>query len=387
MSPDVPILSHHVHLFQNKGSRFTGDEVLQPEDLAEDINRRFAEALNITETCQSWIGYDSVRCGFNLDEGGWELVPALPDRNWAFSILPSDFSAAVSWITQNRCIQYTPEPSDDPKYTAPKHEPLCYDIFIHANTGCFMNDHHEWGMWIGTPHTVLDIGFAPCLYGCGPSSQPGCNPGIGLGDERMQCLMENEEECLSDGFGEGGLGLCLAQNDCITFDEEGNLNVAALTSCVQRIPIINPNPACGDQLDITGALGCVANCGDENNIACVLGCVTDNVEIAPGLRQVLSCSMGDGVCSDKRGFGALPCNEDGSVRGIDLCCDGYAPLGELFPDTKPAFPDRACEENGNLLCGVDFVDQPPTQDGSLRQDTWSSIMDSAREKPNTIDAM
>lgn len=386
MSSDVPILSHHIHLFQNKGSAFTGDLVEQPEDLAEDINARMAEALNITETCQSWIGYDSVRCGFNLDEGGWELVPALPDRNWAFSILPSDFAAAVQWIQKNRCIEYTPEPSDDPNYPAPKHEPLCYDIFIHPNTGCFINDHHEWGMWIGDPHTVLDLGFAPCLYGCGETSQPGCNPGIGLGDERMMCLVENEEECLSN-TGEG-LGMCLVQNDCIQFDEAGNLDVATMTGCLQRIPIVNPNPACGDKLDIAGALACAGECEvGDGNPGCILGCLRETVDIAPGLQQVLSCSMGDGVCSDKRGFGALPCNEDGNVAGIDLCCDGYAPLGELFPDVKPAFPDRECSENGNLLCGVDFVDQPPTQDGSMRRDTWASIMEAARNKPNTIDAL
>jgi len=386
MTSETPILSHHIHLFQNQGSRFTGDEVEQPEDLAEDINRRMAAALNITETCQSWVGYDSVRCGFNMDGGpgerGWELVPALPDRNWAFSILPSDFAAAVQWIQKNRCVEYTPEPSDDPKYTAPKHDPLCYDIFIHPNTGCFINDHHEWGMWIGTPHTVLDLGFAPCLYGCGPSSQPGCNPGIGLGDERMMCLMDNEEQCMSKAG--DGLGLCLVQNDCLSF-EDGNLDVAALTSCLQRIPIVNPNPACGDKLDILGALDCVGNCDGEDG--CILECVRGTVDIAPGLQELLSCTMGDGVCSDTRGFGALPCNEDGSVAGIDLCCDGYSPLGELFPDTKPAFPDQGCEINGNLLCGVDFVSQPDTWNGEMRRDTWANIMEAARTKPNTIDVV
>jgi len=381
----VPILSHHIHLFQNKGSRFTGDEIIQPEDLAEDINRRMKEALNITETCQSWIGYDSVRCGFRMDEGGWELVPALPDRNWAFSILPSDFAAAVTFIQQNRCVAYTPEPSTDPKYTAPVHDPLCYDIFIHPNTGCFMPDHHEWGLWIGTPHVVMDLGFSPCLWGCGASSQAGCNPGIGLGDEKLMCLMENEAECMSE-MG-GGLGACLVKNECID-TSSGALDVAKLTKCIQSIPIVNPRPVCGDKIDIAGALACAATCEPgTGNPGCVLDCMTSTVVIAPGLKQVLACSMGDGVCGDKRGWGALPCNEDGNVRGIDLCCDGYAPLGNLFPDTKPAFPDRQCLENGNLLCGVDFVDQPPTQDGSMRKDTWSSIQAYARTKPNEIDAL
>ena len=46
-----------------------------------------------------------------------------------------------------------------------------------------MNDHHEWGAWFGTPHLVVDVGFAPCMHGCGPTTQLGCNGLPGLCDE------------------------------------------------------------------------------------------------------------------------------------------------------------------------------------------------------------
>ncbi len=81
--------------------------------------------------------------------------------------------------------------------------------------------------------------------------------------------------------------MCLIQHDCIQFGADGSLDIAALTKCVQRIPIVNPNPACGDKLDAVEALACVTSCGDvANNMPCVFDCVRNNVEIAPGLEKV-----------------------------------------------------------------------------------------------------
>jgi hypothetical protein len=98
-------------------------------------------------------------------------------------------------------------------------------------------------------------------------------------------------------------------------DDDGSLNIPALTGCVQRIPIVNPNPACGDKLDAVAALACVASCDDlegripdaignidrQDTMPCILECVKDNVDLAPPL----SCALNGGVCSENREFTSI----------------------------------------------------------------------------------
>lgn len=177
---NVPIISHHIHLFRDSGSG--ANQIEQPIGPASKILAKMYEAFNITQECDSWIGHDARRCGFNVDGSfgsdgpGWYFLPSLPEKNWAVSILPSDFGAAVQWISQNRCA--------DNNGTV-----VCYDVLVHPNTGCMVNDHNEWGAWFGTPHRVVEVGFAPCLYGCGPTTQLGCNgfPGKCDAVERGGC--------------------------------------------------------------------------------------------------------------------------------------------------------------------------------------------------------
>jgi CubicO group peptidase (beta-lactamase class C family) len=79
--------------------------------------------------------------------------------------------------------------------------------------------------------------------------------------------------------GKLGLGQCLVQNDCI--DTSDGLDIIKLTNCVQRIPILNPNPPCGDKIDVLGATSCVADA--DGNILDILNCVRDNVEIGENM--------------------------------------------------------------------------------------------------------
>lgn len=211
LNPNVVVQSHHFHLFQGKGSRFNDppNEVMGPQEPAEDIYRGMLTALNITHECDTWIGYDGRRCGFNVDgsfmpdgtEGfiGWYPTPVLPDRNWAFQVLPSDFAAAMHYMTMNRCIRQELVEDPDSAFPAPKHDPFCYDVFVHVNTGCFYSDHHEWAFWMngGDDHVVPDITFAPCLHGCGATSPPGCNEGV-LPNDMMLCPREND--CCNDSI-------------------------------------------------------------------------------------------------------------------------------------------------------------------------------------------
>ena len=88
----------------------------------------------------SWIGHDARRCAFNIDGSfgtkgpGWYFLPSLPDQNWAVSVMPSDLGAALHFISQNRCV-----PRNDTES-----EVVCYDVLVHPNTGCLLNDHREW---------------------------------------------------------------------------------------------------------------------------------------------------------------------------------------------------------------------------------------------------
>jgi hypothetical protein len=117
----------------------------------------------------------------------------------------------------------------------------------------------------------------------------------------VDCLSDNQDQCMSN-VGEGGLVMCLVQNDCIVIDENEELDIARITSCVQRIPILNPSPVCGDKIDTIGALACIGTCGEEDPL-CIVQCLGENAEFAPGLTDVFQCAMDGGVCE---GLATLP---------------------------------------------------------------------------------
>merc|ERR1712046_285254 len=43
------------------------------------------------------------------------------------------------------------------------------DVLVHANSGCQLNDHTEFGIWMGTKWEMNTVGLACCLHG-----PPGC---------------------------------------------------------------------------------------------------------------------------------------------------------------------------------------------------------------------
>jgi hypothetical protein len=96
-----------------------------------------------------------------------------------------------------------------------------------------------------------------------------------------------------------------------------------LANCVQRIPIVNPNPPCGDYLDTIGALSCVADCGDD--VQCVLGCVIESATFASGIETLLACTTKDGVCSDNGGDPDIPLLLGYNMRELFICEEGVPP--------------------------------------------------------------
>jgi arylsulfatase A-like enzyme len=138
-----------------------------------------------------------------------------------------------------------------------------------------------------------DQDYYDCLAGCEMLCSPREFPLI-------ECLLENQ--CLDDfdletpAEDRHGLGMCLINNDCIVIDDDAGLDVGALTRCVQSIPIVNPEPPCGDDLDIADVLDCISSCGEEDS-TCALKCFLDSSTFAPGLGTYLTCTTGDGICA------------------------------------------------------------------------------------------
>jgi hypothetical protein len=75
---------------------------------------------------------------------------------------------------------------------------------------------------------------------------------------------------------EAGLVFCLIENDCLDGVMDGDF--ANVLGCIQRIPILNPNPPCGDKVDTVALLGCIPGCA-EGETECLASCVMDNAEI------------------------------------------------------------------------------------------------------------
>jgi beta-glucosidase len=147
---------------------------------------------------------------------------------------------------------------------------------------------------ITIPREENQVGFTQDMY---PGVRPEFNPGNGPVQE---CLEENADQCLSQ-LGEGGFGACLVENDCIQFDETGEISIPAITRCIQPIPILNPNPPCAEEINAPETLSCMLGCQTSDRaFFCVAGCFFENVELAPGFLELFQCMQYEGVCADTR---------------------------------------------------------------------------------------
>jgi len=73
-------------------------------------------------------------CEFPYDDApGTECAMPFNSKTAAFSIPVDRFEEAVGWIMLNRGT---------------------YDVLVHPNTGCMLNDHLEWGLWGGNPWPI-----------------------------------------------------------------------------------------------------------------------------------------------------------------------------------------------------------------------------------------
>lgn len=141
-SSPPPFHSYHIHLI------FWPD--LEPgyEAMANSRNstgalavqRRLVEQFHIDlgancTTCQLFGNctdvYEKTRlCMFTFDgRVGWGINTPFLAPNWAAYVPVERFADTVSWIMQHRGV---------------------YDVFVHPNSGCFIEDILDWSMWGGS---------------------------------------------------------------------------------------------------------------------------------------------------------------------------------------------------------------------------------------------
>merc|ERR1712070_489206 len=151
-----PILSYHLHVLFHGADRDAMDAALQKHN-------QFLLALgNYTELCpmahsQPASEYDGPICAFpfEFDPAAFpvDAVGPFEAPNFSFFVPKDLLQVAAGWWQQHR------------RYTDG-----ALDVLVHTNTGCQINDHTAFGMWMGTQWEMNTKGLACCLHG-----PPGCS--------------------------------------------------------------------------------------------------------------------------------------------------------------------------------------------------------------------
>ena len=118
------IYNWHFHLlyFQLNKAHTAGAMQIRDDFIATFKNR-------LGPKCTSLFFQDKL-CMFEPDR---QPAGPFPTAQWSVFIMPEDFLDVVSWIMQHK---------------GP------YDILVHPNTGCEMEDHSTWAMWGGHPWEI-----------------------------------------------------------------------------------------------------------------------------------------------------------------------------------------------------------------------------------------
>ncbi|KAL6071154.1 DOPA 4,5-dioxygenase [Balamuthia mandrillaris] len=118
----VDFQSYHIHVlfWQNNKNHTAG---------ALQLRQKFIEAFRPGPACTNLFHQDRL-CMFEPD-----MEPAGPFvvAQWAVYVLPPDFKRTVTWMMQNRGE---------------------FDILVHPNSGCEIEDHTTWALWGGQPWQI-----------------------------------------------------------------------------------------------------------------------------------------------------------------------------------------------------------------------------------------
>lgn len=131
--PRPAIQTYHIHIM------YEAKMAINDPDHSED------GLLKIVQAFRDRFGLHGPNCTSLMDEGTWMCefpyedpagtACAMPfmTNTAAFSIPLDRFQETASWIMMNRGT---------------------YDVMIHPNTGCMLNDHIDWPLWGGKPWPI-----------------------------------------------------------------------------------------------------------------------------------------------------------------------------------------------------------------------------------------
>lgn len=149
------ILSHHLHVLFRGAARASMTAALEQR-------REFLKFLGIDETTCPMAHSDpaptySGICPFpfEFDPTAFPVSPGGPFEAPNFSFFVSDkfLQLAITWWESHR------------RYLGGE-----LDVLVHANSGCQLNDHTVFGVWMGKQWEMNTVGLACCLNG-----PPGCS--------------------------------------------------------------------------------------------------------------------------------------------------------------------------------------------------------------------
>eukprot|EP00013_Stygamoeba_regulata_P028648 CAMPEP_0177664204 /NCGR_PEP_ID=MMETSP0447-20121125/20358_1 /TAXON_ID=0 /ORGANISM="Stygamoeba regulata, Strain BSH-02190019" /LENGTH=179 /DNA_ID=CAMNT_0019170139 /DNA_START=11 /DNA_END=550 /DNA_ORIENTATION=+ len=125
-----PFRSFHIHcLFWHADKESTAGALKLRDDFIKEFN-----LANVT-LCKDLFHEDRL-CMFEIEN--YPVGPFVTGQ-WSAFLLPEHYARATQWIMQHRGI---------------------YDILIHPNTGCGVEDHTQWNVWGGNPWEINTRAFS-----------------------------------------------------------------------------------------------------------------------------------------------------------------------------------------------------------------------------------
>jgi len=129
-NPLPEIISWHIHIMFNGDANNAPNDPAHGEAGALELAASFRQEFGPMDNCTMLMDDGKAMCEFPYDdEPGVACAGPFYTKTAAFSIPTDDFEATVGYMMQHRGT---------------------YDILVHPNTGCLLNDHLEWSLWAGT---------------------------------------------------------------------------------------------------------------------------------------------------------------------------------------------------------------------------------------------
>jgi aromatic ring-cleaving dioxygenase len=126
-----PFQSYHIHILY-----WPDAESLHDAPGALRLRKAFIDHFDLQyePNCTGLTGQGRL-CMIPLDEKpGFGFSHPFPVPNWAAYVPLERFADTVPWIMQNRGV---------------------YDILVHPNSGCMLNDPRNWAVWGGSKWELM----------------------------------------------------------------------------------------------------------------------------------------------------------------------------------------------------------------------------------------